>query len=182
MEYLVRREGEEARWGSRPSGLGREAKEQRKQLEEEGAEGAAETAREMLGRKYGGAWLWLATEAPMAVGMADRGELVEEARRRGVELVKGMEAAAGKRAMVAEVREELARREAGKGGGGEGREGGERAVGEAMERRGELRDAEDDADLWQEGEEGEEVERGAAVAKVEEATEAASAAQILRSV
>ena len=87
LEYLVQRRGRSAGWEPRPGRLSATAKAQRVHMDAQQAE-TGEALRGELAREYGEAWLWLAAEAPMAVGMMDRAGLVAAAEGRGVMLTQ----------------------------------------------------------------------------------------------
>eukprot|EP00966_Prymnesium_polylepis_P270085 6239248-Prymnesium_polylepis.1 len=59
---------------------------------EEAGGAAADGLRERLGEAKGQAWLWLATQAPQAVGRRDAAGIVQEARAHGVETAEGEKA------------------------------------------------------------------------------------------
>jgi hypothetical protein len=80
-EYWMRWSDGEEGWGRRPrtatAGMDREMGRARE------AEGEGDL-REALTKERGTAWVWLATQAPLAVGRRDTGAIVDEAEKAGV--------------------------------------------------------------------------------------------------
>ena len=89
-EYWVRWSDGEEGWGPRPHGgadgarVRAELATARQEYEDEGG-AAAGGLRDRLHEKRGPTWLWLATQAPQAVGRRDAAQLVRDARAHGVE-------------------------------------------------------------------------------------------------
>ena len=143
-EYLMEWSDGSAGWGPRPrsvkAGLAVRFSQAREAYEKSARNGEQGGLREQLGRTRGGEWLWLATQAPMAVGRREGAAIVAAAVKEGVETARAiMERAGGgteaEDAIAEEAEREATEAEENAEGAwraarraGEGREGGERAA------------------------------------------------------
>ena len=85
--YLLRWTDGTERWGQRPRQVSQEVARELRGARKAYEEGAGEGLREWVRRMRGHTELWLATEAPLAVGQMDAAKLIELAARNGVRSV-----------------------------------------------------------------------------------------------
>ena len=111
--YLMQTDDGCSGWGAKPSSAGAEARLQmqtaRAEQERKEKEGGDGGLREELRRAKGEAWLWLATQAPMAVGRRTTVSMVREAAEHGVATARAEQSGAAGRG---EAAKEEATREA----------------------------------------------------------------------